>query len=185
MAEKISWYTSTGWWVPTTVWQAVNGLRPLYAKWQYGKGCFALSRPRHHTTQHCMCHLQIQIGYVRGIWTNMYLSRRCPKDCFRNNLRHVHEPINAAGWLQCSIYLPEVDDCSILWIHCVFCIHISKWYIHILFVHQGAWETPQTGVWQTVWCTVIFKLRQSRPLFTEDGLSQPYHNGCGYPCLCG
>ena len=26
LAEKISRYTSTGWWVPTTVWQAMNSL---------------------------------------------------------------------------------------------------------------------------------------------------------------
>ena len=32
LAEKISRYTSTGWWVPATVWQIANSIRSVYAE---------------------------------------------------------------------------------------------------------------------------------------------------------
>jgi len=156
LAEKISQYTSAGWWIPTMVQQAIP---MLYVLKKNGKlwTVFNLHMQNDNkdTIQHdiaCAIY-RSKLGYCQR-HTNKYMFvqkmswRLLSTTIFSTFMSLVMQ----AGWLQCSIYLSEVDDCGILWIHRTFHTCISRWYIHILLVYQGAWET--TSDWCLTGCVM-------------------------------
>ena len=126
-------YTKEKWYTKNHVWSAT-------AEWEYMEGCNTLPRSRYNTSWYSVSYVQIQIGYDRGLWANTHKTRGCWKNNILYDIRHISEPSNANGGLQCTLHISAVNDHYIPRFSRKVCTCISRWYIHIFSEHLRAYR---------------------------------------------
>ena len=105
----------------------------------------------------------------------MHKTRGCRKNDILYNIRHISEPSNANGRLQCTLHIPAVTDCYIPRFPWKICTCISRRYIHIPSEHLRAHRAHNESAPMTQRVAILSVKIKAWLILRQNWLSGTHH----------